>query len=213
MTNSAVSKGTGRTLDEWFVVIERAGKTSAPHKEIADFLHEEHGVGYWWAQELTVEYEKHVGRRVLGQTQDGLFQVGVSKTLRAPAAAVWRLLDSPEGVALLTAETPDAPESQPSPEADGPLAALDASGGNGIHAKATTYRAGSHVRMQWQHPEWPSYSILQVRVTPKSKDSCVLAFHQEKLPSEKARQAMRERWRAVAALVAATAGGGDPADR
>lgn len=202
MTDSAVTNATGKPIDEWFAVIENAGKASATHKEIADFLHEEHDVSYWWAQELTVEYEKHIGRRVLGQTQDGLYQVGVSKTVRAPAAAVWRLLDSADGIALLTADTPDAPGSQPSLEADAPLAALEASGEDGFRAKATTYSAGSHVRMQWQHPDWPSHSILQIRVSPKSTDSCVLTFHQEKLPSEEARQAMRARWRDVAARLA-----------
>ena len=94
MRENAFERATGRTKSEWFDVIRGAGKDAASHKEIADFLHELHGVPHWWAQEITVEYEKHTGRRVLGQTRDGLFQIGVSKTIDASAARLWDLLQS-----------------------------------------------------------------------------------------------------------------------
>lgn len=35
----------------------------------------------WWAQNVTVAYEQHAGRRVPGQRNDGTFDVSVSKTL------------------------------------------------------------------------------------------------------------------------------------
>ena len=92
MNELTLAKATGCSKSEWFEIIRAAGKANASHKEIADFLHEAHDVSAWWAQEITVEYEKYIGRRILGQTQDGLFQLGVSKTITAAADTV---LESP----------------------------------------------------------------------------------------------------------------------
>jgi hypothetical protein len=57
--------------------------------------------------------------------------------------------------------------------------------------------------MRWQRPEWPSYSILQIRLTAKSAAKTTLSFHQEKLPSRKDREIMQEHWRRVADRIAA----------
>ena len=85
MNDQTLKKATGSAKAQWYEIIRGAGKAEASHKEIADFLHQAHEVSRWWAQEITVEYEKHIGRRVLGQTQDGAFQIGVSKTIGASA--------------------------------------------------------------------------------------------------------------------------------
>jgi uncharacterized protein YndB with AHSA1/START domain len=205
MNEQAFEQATGRSRSEWFEIIRSSGKTDPSHKEIADYLHDAHGVSSWWAQEITVEYEKHIGRRVLGQTQDGLFQIGVSKTIPAPAGKVWNLLKSAEGINLITSN----PEVDPPPggagSAPGTPAALDAleeQSTTGIQATTTTFTAGSHVRMRWQLPGWPTYSILQIRVTPKSETRTTLAFHQEKLPSREARDKMQTHWRRISQRMA-----------
>jgi len=69
---------------------------------------------------------------------------------------------------------------------------------SGIRILTTTFSAGSHVRMQWKHPQWPNHSILQIRVTPKSQHKALLSFHQERMPSREARTTMREHWKGVA---------------
>ena len=66
MDVATIRKSTGKSLDEWEAVIHEAGIADASHKEIADFLHEANGVSYWWAQAITVEYEKRIGRRITG---------------------------------------------------------------------------------------------------------------------------------------------------
>jgi uncharacterized protein YndB with AHSA1/START domain len=214
MNDQAVERATGRSLAQWFDAITRAGKEEAPHKEIADLLHDRHGVSAWWAQEITVEYERRAGRRVLGQTQDGLFQVGVNKTIDAPAAQVWGFLQSPAGLALLAADPEGPVGSSPvgGGERRGPslpsglrtLEALDGSSPSGVHLRTTTFEAGSHVRLQWQRRRWARRAILQVRVTPKTEAKTLLSFHQEKLPSEEDRREMREHWRRVAREIAAS---------
>jgi hypothetical protein len=206
MKDEAVKKGTGRSLAEWYAVIQKAGWADASHKQIADFLHERHDVSYWWAQEITVEYEKHIGRRKPGQTQDGLFQIGVSKTINAPAADVWKVLQSRWGISLLTdsavAEGIARDNSSASaPDGLGALEFLKGKSVSGIRLSTTTFESGSHVRMQWQRPDWSNHSILQVRVMPKTESKTILSFHQEKLPTQHDRREMREYWQHVAGLI------------
>ena len=220
MNDEAIQNATGRPGAEWFTLIREAGKADAPHKEIADYLQEACGVAPWWAQEITVEFEKHAGRRVLGQTQDGLFQLGVSKTIDAPAPEIWACLSSPWGISLVVGAEAGAAAGKeaarrataPGMAAPGQAAALppglqslehlDGESLTGVRASTTTFAPGSHVRMRWQRPAWPRHSILQIRVTPKGKGRSILSFHQEKLPSLEDRDELTERWRQVAATIA-----------
>ncbi|UCF96609.1 MAG: hypothetical protein JSV89_15730 [Spirochaetaceae bacterium] len=213
MNDSALIKATGRSKAQWFQIIRQAGKAEASHKEIADFLHGSHEVSFWWAQEITVEYEKQIGRRVLGQTQDGLFQIGISKTIDAPADEVWACLQSSRGVSLITS-VPNTGEpthksghlgsrSDSTAAATGldSLETLDGQSASGIRVSTTTFQNGSHVRMRWQLPVWQTHSILQIRVTPKSETKTTLTFHQEKLPSQDERRKMRDHWKRIAGLL------------
>jgi hypothetical protein len=81
MDDAAVIKATGKTLGEWFAILDGRGAPEIPHKEIARLLHDECGVPGWWSQMVTVEYERRIGRRETGQEQSGEFTTTVSKTL------------------------------------------------------------------------------------------------------------------------------------
>ena len=83
VSDEAVASRTGRPWDEWFALLEAWGARDRPHPEIARWLSAEHGVDSWWAQGLTVRYEKAIGRRRLGQRADG-FAITASKTVGVP---------------------------------------------------------------------------------------------------------------------------------
>ncbi|MEJ5997958.1 hypothetical protein [Corynebacterium sp. H130] len=70
---------TGRTLDEWLV--ELGDPNALTHKEMAAWFVDK-GVSPWWAQNLTVAVEQHIGRRVVGQTCAGTFSANASKTVK-----------------------------------------------------------------------------------------------------------------------------------
>jgi len=215
MNDQTLQQATGRSKSEWYEIIEEAGKAEASHKEIADYLHEAQGVSFWWAQEITVEYEKHIGRRVLGQTQDGSFQIGVSRTMAASAARVWDLLLSAAGIGLITSDPAvdlPAPPAEPglkSSKALESLESLEGQSASGIRVATTTFEPGSHVRMRWQRSRWRAHSILQIRVTPKSETKTTLSFHQEKLPSRDDRDEMQSHWRRVAEVLEELLAGGN----
>lgn len=89
MSDDAVAKKTGRTWKEWVAVLDRAGAATRPHAEIATLLHAEHGLPGWWAQMVTVGYERIKGLRERGQRRDGTFDVAKSKVYPVPLAELW----------------------------------------------------------------------------------------------------------------------------
>jgi uncharacterized protein YndB with AHSA1/START domain len=188
LSDGAVRKATGKSKNEWFGFIETAGFGDKSHKEIAVYLETEAGLDGWWAQEITVLYERKTGRRVKGQTADGLYQIGVSKTLDRPLADIWTLLLTPEALALFVGEEP----------AGDPSAGLEdiaGTGGDGTEYAMTTFVPSSHFRMRWRSDEWEAPSILQLRLTEKGPAKTGITVHHEKLPSADAREAMRARWK------------------
>lgn len=87
-SDRAVHKATGKTWGEWKTVIDDWGGAGKPHPEIAKFLEGDHGLDGWWAQGVTVGYERMIGRRAVGQRNDGSFSASVSKTINASADQV-----------------------------------------------------------------------------------------------------------------------------
>ena len=89
VSDEAVRGRTGRTWAEWMRVLDRADAREWTHAEIAKHLAASHRVSSWWSQMITVGYERMLGRRVRNQRSDG-YSISVSRTLEAPAAAVFR---------------------------------------------------------------------------------------------------------------------------
>lgn len=83
MSDAAIRRGTGKTWDEWFALLDGWRGMERTHLEIARHLAEEHGLGGWWAQSVTVGYERARGMRAVHQLTDG-FSVNASKTFPVP---------------------------------------------------------------------------------------------------------------------------------
>jgi hypothetical protein len=75
---------TDRTWSQWVTLLDEWGARDRPHAEIARWLNRDLGVDGWWAQNITVEYEKQIGRRVLRQ-RGATFSATGSKTIGVPA--------------------------------------------------------------------------------------------------------------------------------
>ncbi len=81
MDDAPVIKATGKAWTDWYAILDEREARALPHKEIARLLREDYGVSGWWSQSVTVEYEKHIGRREPGQRQSGEYTTAVSRTL------------------------------------------------------------------------------------------------------------------------------------
>ncbi len=81
LSDEAVKKATGKDWDNWLSILKEEKADKLEHAEIARLLNEKHKIDGWWAQSITVEFERHIGKRKVGEVKDGTFQTAVSKTL------------------------------------------------------------------------------------------------------------------------------------
>jgi uncharacterized protein YndB with AHSA1/START domain len=86
---------TGRSYSQWFAALDAWRAVDASHKEIAAWLMNERGVSGWWAQNITVEYERARGLRAVGQGRDGLYSVGATKTVGVPVEELFDAVTDP----------------------------------------------------------------------------------------------------------------------
>ena len=87
-TDDKVAAVTGRRWEAWFSLLDRWGARQRTHSETAAFLMEEHDVPGWWAQSITVWYQRARGMRLKHQQADG-FTIYASKTIAVPLDVVF----------------------------------------------------------------------------------------------------------------------------
>jgi hypothetical protein len=192
---TAVLEWTGKTLDEWFRLVDAWGGRDKPHKQIAAYVRTQQGASPWWSQEITVLYEKHINRRVTGQTSSGLFQIEAGKTLPVGLDRAWEMVTGKDTVRAIVGEGCGGRFSD---------------GAAGVSSSGTRYnvrvfKPRSHIRMGWAMKGWEKDSTLQIRVTPRNQNATAVSFHQENLQTSGIRDRMRLRWKEVLEQLASKA--------
>ncbi len=91
MSDESMQRGSGKTWDEWFVILDGWSATAQTHKAIADYLCREQAVSGWWAQSITVGYERARGMRDKHQRPNG-YSVNASKTVAVPVSKLFAAL-------------------------------------------------------------------------------------------------------------------------
>ena len=95
MSDAKVREKTGHGLDHWFEVLDRFGAVEKGHTVAARHLYETHGVDGWYAQGITVAYERARGLRAVNQRCDGWYEVSVSKILATNTTGIIKALSDP----------------------------------------------------------------------------------------------------------------------
>jgi hypothetical protein len=90
-TDANLRRNTGKGWQEWFRILDARGAKERKHGEIVTYLLDEHGVPGWWAQSITIGYERSRGLRAKYQTLGGSFQVSVSKTFPIGVGKLFKL--------------------------------------------------------------------------------------------------------------------------
>ena len=84
MSDAAVQNKTGRTWAQWVGVLDTAEAHAMSHRDIARYVHEQHQTSGWWAQTVTIGYERIRGLREKGQRRGGGYDVNKSRTVPVP---------------------------------------------------------------------------------------------------------------------------------
>jgi hypothetical protein len=95
VSDAAVQRSTGKGWDEWLAILDAWDGTTKTHTEIARYVHEAYGIDGWWAQNVTVGYERARGMRALHERPDG-FSANASKTFAVPVERLFTAIVNDE---------------------------------------------------------------------------------------------------------------------
>jgi len=88
--DAVLKEKTGCTWERWVKALDRAQAYTWSHREIATYVHEKYKIPGWWAQTVTVGYERIKGLRAIGQRRDGSFEASKSRTFAVPLVRLYR---------------------------------------------------------------------------------------------------------------------------
>ena len=89
-SDAILKERTGCTWERWVKALDYAQAYTWTHREIAKHVHEKYKVPGWWAQTVTVGYERIKGLRAVGQRRDGSFEASKSRTFAVPLVRLYR---------------------------------------------------------------------------------------------------------------------------
>jgi uncharacterized protein YndB with AHSA1/START domain len=95
ISDETIRAKTGCTWERWVHALDYKGASSWPHREIAAYVAEHFKVSHWWAQSVTVGYERIKGLREIGQRRSGTYEANKSKTVPVPIAELYRAFADP----------------------------------------------------------------------------------------------------------------------
>ena len=194
VSEESLREATGRGWEQLFGALDGAGAADLAHRDIVELLDREFGVeSGWWRQSIAVAYEQARGKRVVGQTADAGFQVGVQRTLAGSPREVWELITGRPELWLGDGGPPSFERG----------ARYKAGGASG---EIRVVKPGDRLRLTWQPAGWAAPATLQLTLTERGPGRTALGVHLEKLPDADSREAMRTHWRAVLDRMAAAVG-------
>lgn len=83
MSDATIKKNTGRSWSEWIALLDAEKSAGKPHREIARYV-SSLGIPDWWAQGVTVGYERIKGLREKTQRRGGGYEASKSRTYAVP---------------------------------------------------------------------------------------------------------------------------------
>ena len=95
LSDASSLKKTGHDLTHWFDVLDRFGAVEKGHTAAARHLYDDHKVDGWYAQGITVAYERARGVRAVNQRCDGAFEVSASKVVAARSRDIVKAFTEP----------------------------------------------------------------------------------------------------------------------
>jgi hypothetical protein len=177
---------TGHGLDHWFAILDKFDGVAKGHTALARHLYEDHKVPGWYAQGITVAYERARGARMLHQRMSGEYEVSVTKTVNGDTAAVARAFtDAKRRAKWLPAANADLGAAL--------IAALKAKSSKGFVIRPDGM---GRYRYKW------GASTVQFYLYPKGEERTSVVVTQMKLAAAAAVEARRTEWRAALGALA-----------
>jgi uncharacterized protein YndB with AHSA1/START domain len=82
VTEDAMRANTGKTWEEWFKILDKAGARMMDPDEIAVLLQKQTGLSHWWSQRVALAYAR-------GEPLAKRYEVTLTKIVAVPRATIW----------------------------------------------------------------------------------------------------------------------------
>ena len=178
---------TGHGLEHWFDVLDRFDAVQKGHTAAARHLSDTHGVDGWYAQGITVAYERARGVRAINQRRDGGYEVSVSKVLPVATPDVVKAFAESRRRRKWIADT------------DPRLVTALSSALDGSASKGFVVKPNGQARLRYP---WDS-TIVEVYLLPKAGDRSSIVVVSKKLGSQTIVAERRAQWRTALGALAA----------
>ena len=89
MSDASIKAKTGCNWERWVKTLDRWGAEKKSHREIASMVAKTWKIDGWWAQAVTVGYERIKGLRARGQRRDGSYEATKSRTFDVPVTTLF----------------------------------------------------------------------------------------------------------------------------
>ena len=89
MSDASIKAKTGCNWERWVKTLDRWGADRKSHREIATMVSKTWKIDGWWAQTVTVGYERIKGLRARGQRRDGSYEATKSRTFDVPVTTLY----------------------------------------------------------------------------------------------------------------------------
>jgi len=89
MSDASIKAKTGCNWERWVKALDRWGGEKKSHREIVSMVAKTWKVDGWWAQTVTVGYERIKGLRARGQRRDGSYEATKSRTFDVPVTTLY----------------------------------------------------------------------------------------------------------------------------
>ena len=186
LSDAKAREKTGHGLDHWFAVLDEFGAVAKGHTATARYLKEIHKIDGWYAQGITVAYERARGVRAVNQRCDGEYEVSVSKIVPAATRRIVKaLVDAGERRSWIDGAD------------DGLIAAL-ASAFTSRTSKGFVVKPNgqAHVRFKWDD------TTVLLQLWPKPNGKVSVQVTNSKLPAAAAVEEHRAKWRTALGALA-----------
>jgi uncharacterized protein YndB with AHSA1/START domain len=181
--DEAVQAKTGKGWDEWFALLDAWGAADKGHAPAAKHLAEVHGLSGWWAQMVTVEYERARGLREVGQKGEQ-FVATVQRTIRTSPETAYAALTEPSHLSQWLAE-----DAQAELWVGGHYENKDGDRGEFLRLDPP-----NRLKYTWENPKHAPDTVVEIWVSPKGEEKSQVRLEHSRLRNREEFEDLKKGW-------------------
>lgn len=184
--DASAKEKTGKTLAQWFAVLDQAGGLAKGRRELSNLVLEQVGKDAWWATTIVVEYERAKGQKEKDGRPTG-YSICSTKSVAAPLGRVFASFGSQADLdRWLGAGTRVS-------FAEGGALTND----DGDRLRFTRIRADKDLRLAWEHATRAPGSQVEVLFADKGQGKTGITLNHTRIATRREADELRSGWGAA----------------